>query len=103
MAEHNDVCATWSGQKLTMTPPPVVSVVIPTYNRAHALPAAIESALGQTFAPLEVIVVDDGSEDGTRERLVPYMDRIVYIYQKNQGVSAARNNGIRAAQGELIA
>jgi glycosyltransferase involved in cell wall biosynthesis len=52
---------------------------------------------------LEVIVVDDGSHDGTHERLAPLLDRIVYIYQDNQGVSAARNAGIRAAKGELVA
>jgi glycosyltransferase involved in cell wall biosynthesis len=52
---------------------------------------------------LEVIVVDDGSTDGTRERLAPLLDRIVYLYQPNQGVSAARNAGIRAAKGEFIA
>src|ERR1700722_18304182 len=103
MAEQNGICATRSRQKQTLAHPPVVSVVIPTYNRAHAVPGAIESALGQTLAPSEVIVVDDGSEDGTRERLMPYMDRIVYIYQENQGVSSARNNGIRAAKGDLIA
>jgi glycosyltransferase involved in cell wall biosynthesis len=86
-----------------LTRPPSVSVVIPTYNRGDAVGEAIESALGQTLAPAEVIVVDDGSRDGTRERLAPYMDRIAYIRQENQGVSAARNAGIRAARGDLIA
>jgi glycosyltransferase involved in cell wall biosynthesis len=78
-------------------------VVIPTYNREHEVVEAIESALGQSLPPAEVIVVDDGSTDGTRERLVPLLDRIVYIRQENQGVSAARNAGIRAAKGDLVA
>jgi glycosyltransferase involved in cell wall biosynthesis len=80
-----------------------VSVIIPTFNRSHIIMEAIESALAQTIPCLEVIVVDDGSTDNTRERLAPYMDRIVYIYQENQGVSAARNTGVRAAKGDLVA
>jgi glycosyltransferase involved in cell wall biosynthesis len=82
---------------------PSVTVVVPTYNRAQVIVEAVESALQQTLAPLEVIVVDDGSTDGTCERLAPFMDRIMYLYQPNQGVSAARNAGIRAAKGEFIA
>jgi glycosyltransferase involved in cell wall biosynthesis len=80
-----------------------VSVVIPTYNRAHIVCQAVASALAQTMRPLEVIVVDDGSTDDTRDRLGPYMAEIVYCYQENQGVSAARNHGIRAARGEYVA
>jgi glycosyltransferase involved in cell wall biosynthesis len=78
-------------------------VVIPVFNRALAVADAIESVLAQTVAPAEIIVVDDGSKDGTRECLAPYMDRIKYIYQENKGVSAARNAGVRAARGEFIA
>ena len=82
---------------------PTVSIVIPTYNRSAIVPIAIESALRQTFEDYELIVVDDGSTDGTRERLDPYMGRIRYFYQSNRGVSAARNAGIAAARGEWIA
>jgi glycosyltransferase involved in cell wall biosynthesis len=83
---------------------PLVSVVIPSYNYGHFVGEAVESALGQTWrGGVEVIVVDDGSRDDTRERLEPYMDRIQYIYQVNRGLSAARNTGIRAARGEWIA
>jgi glycosyltransferase involved in cell wall biosynthesis len=80
-----------------------VSVVIPTYNRAQVVHQAIDTALAQTLPPAEIIVVDDGSDDDTRERLASYMDRIIYIRQENQGVSAARNTGVRAAKGNLIA
>jgi glycosyltransferase involved in cell wall biosynthesis len=86
-------------------PGPLISTVIPTYNYAQFVTAAVESALAQTYPSLnhEVIVVDDGSTDDTRERLAPYMDRIRYIYQENQGLSAARNTGIREARGDWIA
>ncbi len=84
-------------------PSPMVSAVIPTYNYGQYVCEAVESALNQTYRNMEVIVVDDGSTDDTRERLAPYMDSIRYIYQENQGLSAARNTGIRAASGEWIA
>jgi glycosyltransferase involved in cell wall biosynthesis/ubiquinone/menaquinone biosynthesis C-methylase UbiE len=81
----------------------LVSVVIPTYNYAHFLIATLESVLAQTYGHYEIIIVDDGSTDDTRQRLKPYWDRIRYVYQENQGLSAARNTGIREARGELIA
>src|SRR6516165_447182 len=81
----------------------LVSVVIPTYNYRHFVTDAVASALEQTYQPVEVLVVDDGSRDDTRARLTPYLDRIRYIYQENQGLSAARNTGIRAAKGVWIA
>lgn len=83
---------------------PRVSVIIPTYNRAATVGNAIESALCQTFSDLEVIVVDDGSSDGTDKILEEtYGDRIRYFAQANQGVSAARNKGLAEARGEWIA
>jgi glycosyltransferase involved in cell wall biosynthesis len=81
-----------------------VSVVIPTYNRAAKVRRAIESALAQTAPCFEVIVVDDGSSDGTGQILGElYGDRIRYFAQANQGVSVARNKGIAEATGEWIA
>jgi glycosyltransferase involved in cell wall biosynthesis len=80
-----------------------VSVIIPSYNSAAYLPEAIESALGQTVPPLEVIVVNDGSTDGTARILDQYRGRIRSIFQENRGLSAARNRGIAAARGDLIA
>ena len=80
-----------------------VSVIIPTYNRAEYVTHAIDSVLAQTYTDYEIIVVDDGSADNTKDVLLPYMDRIRYIYQENAGLSAARNTGIKAAKGDWIA
>jgi len=77
--------------------------VIPTYNNGRFLTEAIESALAQTVPPREIIVVDDGSTDDTRERLHPYSTLVTYRFQPNQGVSAARNLGMRQASGEFVA
>src|SRR5690625_3525723 len=87
------------------TDAPTVTVVIPTYNRAHVVHRAIDSVLGQTFADFELIVVDDGSTDGTEAVLSTYTDpRIRYLVQLvNRGVSAARNRGIKEARGEFVA
>lgn len=82
---------------------PLVSVVIPTFNRAHCLPEAIDSVLKQSYRNYEIIVVDDGSGDDTKEKLNPYANQIRYFYQKNRGVSSARNRGIRESRGEWIA
>jgi glycosyltransferase involved in cell wall biosynthesis len=83
---------------------PTVSAVIPTYNRAEKTRGAIESVLAQTFSDLEVIVVDDGSSDGTGKFLTEFFgNRIRYYAQTNQGPSAARNKGIEQARGEWIA
>jgi glycosyltransferase involved in cell wall biosynthesis len=76
---------------------PQVSVVIATYNRARFLAETIESVLRQRFTGYELIVVDDGSTDNTRELLKPYGSRLRYIYQENHGPSAARNVGVRHA------
>ena len=86
---------------------PTVSVIIPTYNRAQVLGATIESVLAQTYQDLEVIVVDDGSTDDTHAVVERYVARsgahVRYIRQANQGVSAARNTGCRAARGRYLA
>ncbi|MBR5167935.1 MAG: glycosyltransferase family 2 protein [Salinivirgaceae bacterium] len=79
------------------------SVITPTYNRAAFLPKAIESVLAQTYTDWELIIVDDGSTDNTREVVSQYKDkRITYIYQENAERSAARNNGIAHAKGEYV-
>jgi glycosyltransferase involved in cell wall biosynthesis len=82
---------------------PKVSVIIPTYNRSVFLKDAIESVLRQTFTDYEIIVVDDGSTDDTREVVHQFGALIRYYHQENRGCSAARNLGIRAAFGEYIA
>lgn len=82
---------------------PKVSVIIPTYNNAQYVTQAVESALNQTYTDYEIIVVDDGSTDNTRDLLDDYRDRLNYIYQEHKGVSTARNLGIEKAKGELIA
>jgi glycosyltransferase involved in cell wall biosynthesis len=78
-----------------------ISVVIPAYNHAHWLPESIESALNQTLPPHEILVIDDGSKDNTREVVARYPVR--YVYQENAGLSAARNKGIEVATGDWIA
>ena len=82
---------------------PRVSVIIPTYNRAPALREAIESVLAQRYSDLELIVVDDGSADGTEEAVAPYLPHLTYLCQEHRGVSAARNRGITHAQGDYLA
>lgn len=83
--------------------PHLVSVVIPTYNRAHLIGRAIESVLDQTYPHVEVIVVDDGSTDNTREVVESYDPRVRYIRQANAGAATARNTGLRVARGEFLA
>lgn len=87
--------------------PPVVTVIIPTYNRAHLLSRALDSVLAQTFEDFEVLVVDDGSTDDTAALMAEYVardERVRYLVQpRNAGVSAARNRGLREARGAYIA
>jgi glycosyltransferase involved in cell wall biosynthesis len=85
---------------------PLVSVIIPTFNRAHLLPRAIRSVLDQSHRTLEVLVVDDGSTDNTREVAADFArcdGRVRYLYQDNRGVSGARNTGLYAAGGDYLA
>lgn len=82
----------------------MISVIIPTYNRAELLKRAAQSVLAQTYKDFELIIVDDGSTDNTKEIVESLNDsRIVYVYQKNAGACVARNNGIEHAKGEYIA
>jgi glycosyltransferase involved in cell wall biosynthesis len=86
---------------------PRVSVLVPAYNAARYLPAAIDSVVCQTYADWELILVDDGSTDETRSVVHSYVAtlgmKLRYVYQSNRGLPAARNTGIREAQGEFIA
>ena len=82
---------------------PLISVVVPTYNRAHIIAKTIENILAQTYKNFELIIVDDGSSDNTADVVKPYLNDIVYIQQENKGITGARNTGIKAAQGEWIA
>lgn len=82
----------------------MVSVIIPSYNRADKIKPAVESVLNQTYTDLELIIVDDGSKDNTKEVIESINDsRVRYVRQKNSGACAARNNGINHAKGEYIA
>lgn len=82
----------------------LVSVILPTYNCAHFLPGSLESVLSQTYDFYEIIVIDDGSTDNTKEVLNQLMQKIRYIHlEQNRGLPAARNIGIQSAQGKYIA
>ncbi len=80
-----------------------VSVVIPTYNSAEYLSEAIDSVLSQSYDNWEILIVDDGSTDNTRDIIKKYDNSIKYYYKKNEGVSKARNFGIEKAQGKYVA
>lgn len=88
-----------------MIPTAQVSVVLPTYNRLGSLPRAVRSVLGQTFRNFELILIDDGSTDGTEAWISQQRDPRIRVIQKarREGAARARNDGIRAARGELIA
>ena len=81
---------------------PLISVIVVTYNRAHFLKGALESIQKQTFKDYEIIVVDDGSTDNTKEFAEKY-EGIRYIYQEHSGISKARNTALKAAKGKWVA
>jgi len=86
--------------------PGLVSIILPTYNRAYCVTKSIDSALAQTYQRIEVIIVDDGSSDNTRELIENTYageSRVRYVYQPNGGVAVARNHGIRLSRGEFMA
>ena len=85
------------------SPPPLVSIIIPTYNYGRYVAKAIRSCLDQNYGSLEIIVVDDGSVDDTAEIVRGFGTRVVYIFQENRGVSAARNAGLHRAGGSFVA
>ena len=109
MTDHHHAVLEASA-RVAMTKVPAVSAVIPTYNRGHLLKNAIDSILAQTYPVHEIIIVDDGSTDGTGEMIQNYINersaaasQIRYFYQKNQGQSVAYNKGLERANGEWIA
>jgi glycosyltransferase involved in cell wall biosynthesis len=82
---------------------PLVSVIVPAYNRAGIIGDTIENILGQTYKNIELVVIDDGSTDDTVRILETYGSRIKWATQKNAGPAAARNHGIRLSTGEIVA
>ena len=85
------------------TPQPFVSVIIPTFDRAPWVGEAIASVLAQTYLHLELIVVDDGSNDATPQVVQAFGQALTYVWQAHAGVSAARNHGVEMSRGELVA
>jgi glycosyltransferase involved in cell wall biosynthesis len=82
---------------------PTVSVIIHTYNNEKFIAETVESVMNQTYKDYAVIVVDDGSVDGTRDALIPYMQKIRYHYKENGGIASAKNAGISLSETEFIA
>ena len=85
-----------------MSEPRSASIIISSYNYGRFLSEAIESALSQTYAPTEVIVVDDGSTDHSRDIIASYGDRITPLLKENGGQASAFNSGFRVSRGEVI-
>jgi len=81
----------------------LISCIVPVFNGDRYLRECLNSILGQTYQPLEIIVADDGSTDATAEVAKSYGRRITYVHQTNRGYWAAKNLGLSAAQGDLIA
>jgi glycosyltransferase involved in cell wall biosynthesis len=82
---------------------PLISGIVPVFNGERYLAETLDSMLGQTYVPLEVIVADDGSTDGTRDIVAGYGERVRHVHQPNRGHAAARNLGLAAARGEFVA
>jgi glycosyltransferase involved in cell wall biosynthesis len=82
---------------------PLVSVIIPVFNGERFLREAVQSVLDQQYSPVEIIIVDDGSTDGTATVAGSFPETVRYLHQTNQGPAAARNRGIEQAQGSLLA
>jgi glycosyl transferase family 2 len=82
--------------------PPAVSVVVPTYQRRELVRRAVASVIAQTYRDFELIVIDDGSTDGTRQLFEPLGDQLRYRWQPNRGVAAARNAGLRMSRGSIV-
>ena len=88
--------------KSNFTPAPSVSVILPTFNRAHLIAASITSLFEQTYPILEILVVDDGSTDNTEAVVAGFADRVRYVRQENGGKNAAINTGLRGVEGDLV-
>ncbi|WP_343696389.1 glycosyltransferase family 2 protein [Flavobacterium sp.] len=82
---------------------PLVSIIIPTYNRSYCLQAAIDAAINQTYQNTEIIVVDDGSTDNTKDVISSFEDKVIYIQKTHTGQADTRNVGLQYATGEIIA
>jgi glycosyltransferase involved in cell wall biosynthesis len=85
-----------------MSDQPLVSIIIPCYKQAEYLAAAVDSALAQTYLPIEIIVVNDGSPDDTEKVALGYGDKIIYLTRPNGGVAASRNTGTARARGRYL-
>lgn len=105
MPEQIDASSLQPGRALPTRQSPLVSVIVPAFNAANYVAAALDSVFSQSFSDYEIILVNDGSPDGEQlERAIqPYVSRINYLTQENRGPSAARNFGIRHARGEWLA
>jgi glycosyltransferase involved in cell wall biosynthesis len=88
---------------MTTNKQPSVSVIIPTYNRGYCVCKAIDSVLKQTYRDYEIVIVDDGSVDDTRERVAQYGEAVRYLWKLNGGAGSARNAGLRHARGHYVA
>lgn len=82
--------------------PSLISIVIPAYQHAATLPACLHSIFAQSIQNFEIIVIDDGSTDGTDRVLKPFLERLTYVRQANQGGNAARNRGLGLTKGDYV-
>jgi glycosyltransferase involved in cell wall biosynthesis len=87
-----------------VTNKPLVTIIIPTFNGALFIKESIDSSIGQSYKNIEVIIIDDGSTDNTKDIIEPYLvhENIHYIYQENKGLSGARNTGLKHSKGDYI-